>query len=231
MFPVVHKKLWLWVLRSLHWEIFSQKGIQNTTKCLWWFWSSNTRLQAHYRHCQPLSHVVWQHYWNSGIYTTFDSIIPTYTDIYLLIQIIPTYTCNTYRYGTVSRPLIIMPYNNVITKGIIQNLWLQGDMQYLQILSYTYKYRQYLLISVNTQIYLSIPWDTCLYMSIPTILILKQPYLCNQWSVWHEPKNSINNRQLQTNGSGLWYILPVCYHMTAYWKLSKKAFFGAPEQW
>ena len=103
MFPFVHKKLWLWVLRSLHWEIFSQKGIQNTTKCLWWFWSSNTRLQAHYRHCQPLSHVVWQHYWNSGIYTTFVSIIPTYTDIYLLIQIIPTYTCNTFRYCHISR--------------------------------------------------------------------------------------------------------------------------------
>jgi hypothetical protein len=186
MFPFVHKKLWLWVLRSLHWEIFSQKGIQNTTKCLWWFWSSNTRLQAHYRHYQPLSHVVWQHFWNSGIYTTSDSIIPTYTDIYLLIHILPTYTCNTYRY---------------------------------------------LLILQNTQIYLSIPWDTCIYISIPTILILKQPYLCNQWSVWHEPKNSINNRQLQTNGSGLWYILPVCYHMTAYWKLSKEAFFGAQEQW
>ena len=182
MFPVVHKKLWLWVLRSLHWEIFSQKGIQNTTKCLWWFWSSNTRLQAHYRHCQPLSHVVWQHYWNSGKYTTFESIIPTYTDIYLLIQIIPTYTCNTYRYGAVSRP-----------GSGWSGTWC--DMQYLQILSYTYRYRQSPLISVDTQIYRSIPWDTCLYISIPTILILKQPYLCNQWSVWHEPKNSINNRQ------------------------------------
>jgi hypothetical protein len=102
MFPFVHKQLWLWVLRSLRWEIFSQKGIQNTTKCLWWFWSSNTRLQAHYRHCQPLSHVDWHLFRNSGIYTSFVSIIPTYTDIYLLIQIILTYTCNTYIYCHIS---------------------------------------------------------------------------------------------------------------------------------
>ena len=125
MFPVVHKKLWLWVLRSLHWEIFSQKGIQNTTKCLWWFWSSNTRLQAHCPHCQPLSHVVWQHYWNSGIYTTFESIIPTYTDIYLLIQIIPTYTCNTYRN----------------TDNTYWYLWIpRYTCQYLEIHAYTCQY-------------------------------------------------------------------------------------------
>jgi hypothetical protein len=154
----VHKKLWLWVLRSVHWEIFSQKGIQNTTKCLWWFWSSNTRLQVHYRHCQPLSHVVWQHYWNSGIYTTFDSIIPTYTDLYLLIQIIPTYTCNTYRYGAVSRPLIIMPYNNVITKGIIQNL------RYCHIPINTDNTYWYLLIPRYTSQYLEIHAYTCQYL-------------------------------------------------------------------
>ena len=192
MFPVVHKKLWLGVLRSLHWEIFSQKGIQNTTKCLWWFWSSNTRLQAHYRHCQPLSHVVWQ-------LIEIVKYIQHFAQLYLRIL--------TYMY------------------------WYIYYLYIHAIPTDTYKYRQYLLILMYTQIYLSIPWDTCLYMSIPTILILKQPYLCNKWSVWHEPKNSINNRQLPTNGSGWLYILPLCYHMNAYWKLSTKAFFGAPEQW
>ena len=128
MFPVVHKKLWLWVLRSLHWEMFSQKGIQNTTKCLWWFWSSNTRLQAHYRHCQPLSHVVWQPFWNSGIYTTFYSIIPTYTDIYVLIHILPTYTCNTCRYYHISRNTDNTYWYPIYT------------CQYLEIHAYTCQY-------------------------------------------------------------------------------------------
>jgi hypothetical protein len=99
---------------------------------------------VHYLHCQPLSHVIWQHSWNSGIYTTFKSIIPTYTDIYLLIQVIPTNTCNTYRYGTVSCPLIIMPYNNVITKGIIRDY--RGTCN-------TYRYCHIPINTVNTYWY------------------------------------------------------------------------------
>jgi hypothetical protein len=115
---------------------------------------------------------------------------------YLLIQVIPIHTSNTYIYllilalptytYTYHQYLLIYAIVAAIPPDTAPSLLRCSDMQYLQILSYNYSYLQYL---VDTCIYLSNPGytcqylkaqDTCPYMFIPTILNLKQPYLCNQ---------------------------------------------------
>ena len=149
--------------------------------------------------------------------------IPTHTWLYLHITV---YTClymqihaHACIYLSVSRFFFI--------------LLVSGDLRWTE---YTHTIHAhtciYLRIPAYTCVYHLIPTDTCTYMHIHAIPTqnLKRPYLGNQWSVWHEPKNSINNHQWPTNCAGLWHFLPIRYHMTAYWKLSKRAIFGAPEQ-
>ena len=109
-------------------ETNSAKDMQIRAKRLWLFWSSNTRRQVHYRHYVPLSHPGWQTKGNDGIYSTCRQVhtytylhipmytctymhIPTHTCTYMHIPnapkspkshksvgVIPSYTCNTYKY-------------------------------------------------------------------------------------------------------------------------------------
>ena len=50
-------------------------------------------------------------------------------------------------------------------------------------------------IATDTYTYIHIHAYTYIYLHVPTNQNLKHPYLGNQWSVWHEPKNRTINHQ------------------------------------